>query len=154
MGVNCSVIVPEMRFSISAQSKNADAAWQLLRQFLLEDYQNEITYEFPIRKSSYDKLANESMERMFWIDDDGVKQYEDDIMYLGDQEVVVQPMTQEEVDYVKNFVGSLNMVYSANENVYNIITEEASAYFSGQKSAKEVADIIQSRVSIYVNENS
>ncbi len=154
MGVNCSVIVPEMRFSISAQSKNADAAWQLLRQFLLEDYQNEITYEFPIRKSSYDKLAAESMERMFWIDDDGVKQYEDDIMYLGDQEVVVQPMTQEEVDYVKNFVGSLNMVYSANENVYNIITEEASAYFSGQKSAKEVADIIQSRVSIYVNENS
>ena len=94
------------------------------------------------------------MERMFWIDDDGVKQYEDDIMYLGDQEVVVQPMTQEEVDYVKDFVGSLNMVYSANENVYNIITEEASAYFSGQKSAKEVADIIQSRVSIYVNENS
>ncbi len=154
MGINCSVIVPEMRFAIIAQSKNADAAWQLLRQFLMEDYQNELTYEFPIRKSSYDKLATDSMERMYWIDDDGVKQYEDDIMYLGDQEVVVQPMTQEEVDYVKDFVESLTMVYNANENVYNIITEEASAYFSGQKSAKEVADIIQSRVSIYVNENS
>jgi ABC-type glycerol-3-phosphate transport system substrate-binding protein len=154
MGVNCSIIVPEMRFAISAQSKNADAAWQLIRQFLLEDYQNEITYEFPIRKSSFDKLAADSMERMYWIDDDGVKQYEDDIMYLGDEEVVVQPLTQEEVDYVKDFVGSLTMVYNANENVYNIITEEASAFFSGQKSAKEVADIIQSRVTIYVNENS
>ncbi len=38
--------------------------------------------------------------------------------------------------------------------VYNIIEEELSAYFSGQKSAQEVADIIQSRLSIYVNENS
>ncbi len=154
MGINCSVIVPEMRFAISAQSKNADAAWQLLRQFLLEDYQNEITYEFPIRKSSFDKLAADSMERMYWIDDDGNKQYEDDIMYLGDEEVVVKPLTQEEVDYMKEFVGSLSMAYNANQNVYNIITEEASAFFSGQKSAKEVADIIQSRVSIYVNENS
>ncbi len=154
LGTNCSVIVPEMRFAISAQSKNSEAAWQLIRQFLLEDYQNEITYEFPIRKSSYDKLGTDSMERMFWVDDDGQKQYEDDIMYLGDQEVVVKPLTQEEVDYVKEFVGSLDMVYNANENVYNIITEEASAFFSGQKSAKEVADIIQSRVSIYVNENS
>ena len=154
MDINCSVIVPEMRFAISAQSKNADAAWELLRQFLLEDYQNEITYEFPIRKSSFDKLAADSMERMYWVDDDGNKQYEDDIMYLGDEEVVVQPLTQEEVDYMKEFIGSLSMAYNANQNVYNIITEEASAFFSGQKSAKEVADIIQSRVSIYVNENS
>ena len=35
-----------------------------------------------------------------------------------------------------------------------IINEEADAYFTGQKSAADVAQIIQSRVSIYVSENS
>lgn len=34
-----------------------------------------------------------------------------------------------------------------------IISDETGAYFSGQKSAKEVADIVQNRVSNYVNEN-
>jgi hypothetical protein len=34
-----------------------------------------------------------------------------------------------------------------------IISEETGAFFSGQKSAKDVAGIIQNRVSTYVNEN-
>jgi hypothetical protein len=35
----------------------------------------------------------------------------------------------------------------------NIITEEAANYFNGQKSLDETADIIQNRVTTYVNEN-
>jgi len=34
-----------------------------------------------------------------------------------------------------------------------IITEETSAYFEGQKTAEETADIIQNRIQVYVNEN-
>ena len=37
--------------------------------------------------------------------------------------------------------------------IYNIITEESYAYFSGQKSAEEVAEIIQNRVQNYIDEN-
>jgi hypothetical protein len=36
--------------------------------------------------------------------------------------------------------------------VYEIISEEAEAYFSGNKSAKDVCSVIQSRVNIYINE--
>jgi hypothetical protein len=35
----------------------------------------------------------------------------------------------------------------------NIITEEVEAFYSGQKTAAAVADIIQSRASIYISEN-
>ncbi len=153
-GIDCSVILPEQRFAISAQSKYADAAWSLVRQFLLPEYQDTINYAFPILKSSYDRAAEESMDRPYYIDSEGKKQYEDDIMYLGDKEIKVQPLTKEDVEFMKNYIGSLSLIYSPNQNLYNIITEEVSAYFSGQKSAEEVADIIQSRASIYVNENS
>ena len=64
------------------------------------------------------------------------------------------PLTSEDVKLVTDFVESLTLTYSSNQAVNNIINEEAAAYFKGQKSAQEVADIIQSRVSIYVNENS
>ena len=43
-------------------------------------------------------------------------------------------------------------LYTYDENLMRIIEEESAAFFSGQKKAKEVADIIQSRVQIYVNE--
>ena len=156
MGRNCSVLVPSQRVCVSSKTKYSDVCWQLVRQFLLEDYQDEFEYEFPIRKSSFDKLADKSMERSFWTDDDGIKHYEDDTYWIGDQEITVQPLTKEDVEYVKSFIGSLDdtNVYNANQNVYNIINEEVAAFFGGQKTAKEVADIIQSRVSIYVNENS
>ena len=39
-------------------------------------------------------------------------------------------------------------------SVENIIVEEAAAFFEGQKSADDVAGVIQSRVQIYINENS
>ena len=86
---------------------------------------------------------------------DGDKKVEyDDYCYIGGQEIMLTPMSQEELTEAMNFIKSLDQVYSNNDSVNNIITEEASAFYSGQKSAKEVADIIQSRVSIYVNENS
>ena len=44
--------------------------------------------------------------------------------------------------------------YNGNSEVLKIINEEAAAYFSGQKSVDEVASIIQSRIKIYVSENS
>ncbi len=154
LGANCSVIVPNSRLCISSKSKYADVCWQLLRQFYLEEYQDTLEYEFPVRKSSFDKLAEKSMERPSWVDDHGVKHYEDDSYWIGDQEVKVQPLSQQDVDYMKSFIGSLSTTFNANNNVYNIITEEVAPFFAGQKSAKEVADIIQSRVSIYVNENS
>ena len=36
--------------------------------------------------------------------------------------------------------------------ITNIINEEAAAYFSGQKSAEDVAKIIQSRMQVYLSE--
>ena len=48
--------------------------------------------------------------------------------------------------------GSIDRIVEIDQIVYDIIQEEAQAYFSGQKSALDTATIIQSRVTIYVNE--
>ena len=50
------------------------------------------------------------------------------------------------------FLESLTQCYQYDEPMMKIILEEASAFFSGQKSAEEIANLIQSRVSIYVAE--
>ncbi len=63
-------------------------------------------------------------------------------------------MTDDEIQTVLNYLDTVNQIGNYNDSVRNIIFEEAAAYFSGQKTAAEVADIIQSRVQIYVNEIS
>lgn len=153
-GKSGTVVFPNMRFALSSHSKYADTCWSFIRQFLLEEYQDSLDYDFPIRKSSFDKQAKNSMGQLYWTDDEGKKHYEDDYMYVGDKQIKINPLSQKDVDFVKEFVTSLDNIYSPNKSVNEIIMEEASAFFSGQKSAKEVADIIQSRLSIYVNENS
>ena len=151
-GVNNSIIYPTYRFGISAQSKNKDAAWDFVKTFYSDKFQESV-YEFPIKKSVFEKRAKDATERPYYMDGDE-KVYYDEYTYIGGEDTILRPMTQEEVTEVVNYIKSLSLVFSNNESVNKIIFEEASAYYSGQKSAKEVADIIQSRVSIYVNENS
>ena len=47
---------------------------------------------------------------------------------------------------------SFTQIYRYDDALNQIINEEAAAFFAGQKSAKDVAGIIQSRAQIYVNE--
>ena len=62
-------------------------------------------------------------------------------------------MTQEQIDQVVAFVQTVNKSVYTNEAVLNIIKEEMDAFYSGQKSAQDVAKIIQSRAQVYVDEN-
>jgi hypothetical protein len=62
--------------------------------------------------------------------------------------------TQEEIDEIKALIASAEKVSeNADQQIINIITEETEPFFKGQKSAADVAGVIQNRVQIYVNEN-
>ena len=63
--------------------------------------------------------------------------------------------TQEDVDMIMGLLETAKPVsYAYGSEVFNIINEEAQPFYQGQKSVDEVANIIQSRVKIYVSENN
>ena len=70
-----------------------------------------------------------------------------------DFSVEIYAAKQEEVDAVRALIDSVDTAVEYNQQISTIISEEAAPFFEGQKSASEVADIIQSRVQIYINEN-
>lgn len=73
--------------------------------------------------------------------------------WIAGQEINIGLMTEEAIARVDALLESLTQCYQYDEAMMNIIIEEASAFFSGQKTAEEVAGLIQSRVSIYVAES-
>lgn len=140
--------------AISALSKNQDVAWEFVKTFFTEEYQESLDYDFPLRVSSLEKLEEKAWEKPYYIDEDGNKQEYDDYFYVNGMEIPVEPMTPEETAVFMDYLKSLNKLCIYDETLYNIIVEETAGYFEGQKTAEEVASIIQSRAKIYVSENS
>ena len=152
---NGAVINANSVYLISSKSKNQDAAWQFLRYYLTDEYQKDgnDSWSLPIKKDALREKINKGTERPYWVNSDGEKEYYDYTTWFGDEEVVLDPLTQEQADDLYNYICSVTQAYYSDDSLSNIITEESAAFFSGQKSAQDVADIIQSRAQIYINES-
>ena len=93
------------------------------------------------------------MQKPFYLDEEGNKVEYDNTYFLNGVEITMEPLTKEDCDRVIGYLKGANRTSFYNGEILKIMEEETAAYFNGQKSAKEVADIIQSRVQIYVNES-
>lgn len=148
-----SVVGLDNAFCISSRSANKDGAWEFLRYYLTDEYQNELRYGLPIQKDRFEELAKEATEPPYYIDENGEKQEYPETFWMNGEEIVLPPMSQEQVDKCVNFIYSVNKPIYDNDDIMNIINEEIESFYSGQKSAEEVAKIIQSRAQVYVDEN-
>lgn len=140
--------------AISALSKHQDVAWEFVKSFFTEEYQDSLSYDLPVRVDSLKKLEEKAWEKPFYIDEQGNKQEYDDYFYVGGMELKVEPMKPAETVELVEYLYQLDSLCVYDETLYNIIMEEAAGYLEGQKTAEEVAKVIQSRVKIYVSENS
>ena len=147
---------------MSAKSDKKDGAWEFMQTLLSEDYQNALVSEngshgFPIRKSALEAQFEMDMTPNYSTDENG-EQVEEPKTHWGwdDFEMEIMAATQEEVDAIKTLIASANKLGtsgSMDTQLSQIITEESEPFFKGQKSAKDVAGVIQNRIQIYVNEN-
>ena len=83
---------------------------------------------------------------------------DDRMAYAYDQSkqdlVKMKPLTQDEIKKFYDYVLSIKTQGCNDSSICDIVSEETSAFFGGQKTAEEVADLIQNRVTTYLNENS
>lgn len=61
-------------------------------------------------------------------------------------------MTQEQYDQIMQLYNDTNTIYWEDNDLWEIISEQAQAYFAGDKSLAETVKLIQSRAELYVNE--
>ena len=73
---------------------------------------------------------------------------------VADKEVKVKPLSQEQAQKLKDYILGIKATDCYDEEVSKIVEEETATFYSGQKTAEQVAEIIQNRVTTYLNENS
>lgn len=141
--------------SISSKCKNKDAAWSFVRILLSKDYQhNNIWYGFPTNKDAFQYLVTKAMATEEYVDE-----YGDTIYPVTGNEwgwdnitVKIKPLDQANYDQIMDVINNTTKTFKYDEKMFSIISEETGAFFSGVKSAQETAELIQNRISTYVNE--
>ncbi|MCR5283657.1 MAG: hypothetical protein K6E18_09830, partial [Lachnospiraceae bacterium] len=141
---------------IYSKTPNVEGAWSFLKHLLSREYLSSSDYEhgMPLRKDVFEDDMKRVTTTKTYTDDFGVERQPLDfsIGIAEDLEVPVKPLTKDQEQIIRDLVSGVSHRFSSDSDIQAIIDEEAGALFSGQKSAKEVAGIIQNRVSTYVNE--
>ncbi len=139
---------------INANAEKKEAAWEFVRSLLSLEYQSErAKLALPILKEALEAKFEESMTPEYGeIDGEQVEEPKFEITY-DDWRGKLYAATEEEMDAVRSLVYSADGIKNLPQQISNMIMEEADAFFEGQKSVKEAARTIQSRVRIFVNEN-
>ncbi len=129
-------------YAINAASQVKDGAWKFIEQYLTRE-DPWMRMGFPNSRSRLDETAREMLQS------EGNSSFG-----WGDFEYQYRTPTQEEIDGIMELIDAAVPAADNNDQLMDIINEEAAPFFQGQKSVDEVARIIQSRMEIYVSENS
>ncbi|MBP5528753.1 MAG: extracellular solute-binding protein [Lachnospiraceae bacterium] len=151
-GNDTAVLNIDTVIGISNKSKHKEAAWDFIKTCFEHEYYEKVGWGIPSVEKELDLMAEKATEPYYYFDENGEKVYEEQKYFLIDHEEVITPLTKEEAAKLKDFLVHVEGLYTWDEELNNIIDEETDGYFAGQKSADEVASIIQSRLKIYINE--
>ncbi|MCR4895865.1 MAG: hypothetical protein K5891_03705 [Lachnospiraceae bacterium] len=150
---NGAMINGFMYYMISAKSDHLQEAWDFVKTYLQPEFQDTVEYDIPVLESSYRAWLEKAKEKPSYEDENGNIVYTNDYYYVDGVEHEIPEITQAYIDEIDGIIRGVTAARTYNEDVLQIISEESSALYSGQKSAADVAAIIQSRVQLFVNEN-
>ena len=156
-GSNGNRINGENCYAITTKSKHADGAWSFIESLLQYEPVQEFGYRngFPIRKDMLEETFALAMKENGSYDENGEIMLDENgepmiwpktTWGYDDWEAEIYAATPEQVQAVRDLIDSAVAASNNDETVLSIISEEAQGYFEGQKSAKDVAGVIQSRV--------
>lgn len=159
---NGSRISSPLSFVICNESKVVEGAWNFVKRFVSEEAQMpqennpqySATGRLPVLKSALEACAKGITTKPSYIGVDGNRVEYDEYIYINNEQVKVEPGTEEDVKLWLDYILSIDKKAASNfEAALEIITEDAAGYFSGAKSIDEVIGVIQSRMTILVNED-
>lgn len=147
-----NVATPFGSMMISGKSPCKEGAWEFLRYFLLDEYQDSITSGFPVKESSMEKLLEKAKAPHMAENPSGEKVEEKDTVWMSGTPIELKPLNDADAEEIMSLIRSIDALSSEQTKIEEIINEEALSYYNKQKAAADVANIIQSRVQIYVDE--
>lgn len=159
-----SMMMLNSSYSILSTSEYKDLCWELIKENFKEltdedEKEGYISYSYGMSalKKNFERQLNKCMSKPYYYDENGKKQEYDYTYYddKGENEIKVDPLSQEQVDFISDYIMNTTMVMgSFDPDIESIVEEEIMAYVKGEKTADEAADLLQNRISLILSEQS
>ena len=135
--------------AINQACPSVDGAVEFLKYLLSEEVQVRTTENlaytsFPVTKDALEQFFV-SLKKDYKVPEE--------LSHYGDFEFQEIPFSDEKINALRELFMTARPVNDESSKLMNIIEEELSNYISGNKSAKDVMDIVQNRAQLYLDEN-
>ncbi|MBR1457208.1 MAG: extracellular solute-binding protein [Oscillospiraceae bacterium] len=163
-----NVLYPTSGYAMSAACADKEAGWSFLRAFFTQEYQEKYGAEIglPLNRAAFRTALDEAMRVEYEKDAEGhyvldangerIPTSKGGIsLSVGGgarMDFELWAMTQEQADKLLQVIETSDRAVDLNSALFGIVKSEAEAYFAGQKTAEEVARLVQSKASLYVSE--
>ena len=156
-----NTIEPDTGFAIASSCEDKDIAWEFLRGLMTERYyENNIYYGLPAQKELFEKKLQKICTLSYQVDASGSYKLDAkgekipaEHLYVVNSNIYSYYALSEEIAaQFKELVDTTTKAVTRDDSINAIVLEQSAAYFAGQKTAEEAAKLVQSKASIYVNE--
>ncbi len=140
--------------AISIHSKDKEASWEFVSQFLTTNYQKELTGALPVCKTALEEILEENLEPHYITGDDGQQEKEarGKLIFDGEEPVPFYNVSEEQAESLLHLIETAELCSTVDRILYSTLLDEVGSYFAGDKSAEEVAKVMQSKAMLYVSE--
>lgn len=137
-------------YGITNSSANKELAWEFLKLLVSEEMMSQRTLlGMPLNRSVIPEIAQDLVQAS---QKGGGHIVMKNSNASQAQSITPQPPTQEDIDFVDSLLGKANIYNGTDQKIISIVQEETTAFYTGQKTAEMTAQMIQDRVSTYLNE--
>lgn len=131
----------DLQIAVNSKSEHKEAAWDFILYLLSEKVQSSRDLMgFSVNKKAEQK-------RLDQLGADGAGG-----ATVDGQAVSLQAPAPENVEKIKAYLENAAFYAEGDLRIRNIVLEESMAFFNGQKTAKEVAEIVKGKVETYLQE--
>ncbi len=140
--------------AISRNSRHKDAAWAFISWLLSPSAQSKLPSGFPLCRSALEEQIRQASEIEYETDEEGVQRQvvKERVSFEGEAPMEIYCITPEQAEQLITLIEQAGNISQVEPKIYRIFLEEADYYFNGAKGLEETADVIQSKIYIYVNE--
>lgn len=148
-------VIPNTMFAISSKTKVKEGCYQFLKSLEKDNEEGRSSdYGLPVlKKAFYDNMEKEITPQTY-VDENGETHEIDNTWTIGTDSGTIEigKPTQEEVDIIEDLLVNAKDTIRIDDQFAEIFLEEIQPFFEGKKTAEEVANVLQSRMKIYLSE--
>ncbi|MDO5558428.1 MAG: extracellular solute-binding protein [Oscillospiraceae bacterium] len=137
---NGSYVIPDFKISMLETCKCQDEAWNFIKYFISEEYQNKVVQDgtFPVKRSSFEKLYDECVE--------------DDIL-INEKEYRVPVPDEKLKNQINNWIESITSSVLNDDSLSSIAQQEIQCYYDDGQTSEETIKNMMSKIKLYLSES-